>query len=294
MQEHSIAAAAHEKRDRFVHSLILNAVGVARPQNEFLPALVEAGERFAAAKNLLAGRERERGVDAARIIRRAAHEGKRENRRERSAVVQLVVRPGEQPPLGVADFNVPRIFQNRHRAKFARVTMAAADFPVFPRIVFRHFAGEHQFPDVFMGLRPARDANADCFWRDKLNGKWQRRICGVFIFRKFIWPDRVDDGEHIVERLPRRILRALIKDFSAAGGRIETGEFVREKIGVREIAEVAADVHRLVEQRQARVGGQGGNRRAQRDDSGGCFLECSHNLKYMRISPGATSNKCPQ
>ena len=80
VQEHAVAAAAHEERDRLVHPLVLNAVGVVGPQHDLLAALVEAGERFAAAENFFAGRQRERRVDAARIIRRAAHERERQDR----------------------------------------------------------------------------------------------------------------------------------------------------------------------------------------------------------------------
>ena len=72
----------------FVFTLVFNAVGVVRPQHQFLAALVEAGERFAAAEDFLAGRQRERRVEAARIIRRAAHKAKRQDGRERSVVVR--------------------------------------------------------------------------------------------------------------------------------------------------------------------------------------------------------------
>ncbi len=54
VDEHAVAAAAQEERDRLVHALGLHAVRVVRPQDDLLPALVEAGERLAGAEELLA------------------------------------------------------------------------------------------------------------------------------------------------------------------------------------------------------------------------------------------------
>ena len=125
VHEHAVAAAAHEKRNRLVHPLVLDAVGVVRPKHQPLPPLVQTGERFAAAENLLAGRKGEGGVHAAGIIRRAAHEGKRQDGREGAGVVHGVVRLGQEAALGVANLDVEGVFQNGDGAELAGVAMAA-------------------------------------------------------------------------------------------------------------------------------------------------------------------------
>ena len=73
VHEHAVTAAAQEKWNRLVFILVFNAVGVVGPERDLLSALVESGEGLAAAENFLAGRKCERGVVAARIIRRAPH-----------------------------------------------------------------------------------------------------------------------------------------------------------------------------------------------------------------------------
>ena len=64
--------------------------------------------------------------------------------------------------------------------------------------------------------------------------------------------DRFDDRQHVVKGLPGEILGALISDFARAGGRIKAGEPVRQIIKVGEIPEIAADIDRIVEQREGR------------------------------------------
>ena len=254
VQEHAIAAAAHEKRDGLVHPLVLDAVGIVRPQDDFLAAFVQAGERFAAAENLFAGRESEHRVHAARIIGRAPHKGEGQDGRERGGVVRIVVGFGEQLPPGVAEFDVPGIFPDGDRAKVAGVAVAVLDPAVFPGMVLRHFAGQHQFLIFFMVLRAARQADSQGSRRNKFNGKRECGIGGVFVFRKFVRGDRFDDGQHVVEGLPGEILGALPGDFARAGGRIEIGEFVRQIIKVGEIPEIAADINRIIEQRRDGIG----------------------------------------
>ena len=254
MNEHAVSAVAHEKRDGLVHALVLNAVGVVRPEHDFLAALVEAGEGFAAAENLFAGREREHRVQAPRIIRRAPHKRKRHDGRERAGVVGVVIRAGEQLALRVAEFEAPGIFKNGDRAGRARVAVAAVDLAVFPGMVLRHRAGQHQLLQIFMHLRAAGQADAHRSRRNKFDGERQGRVDRVLILGKFIQAGRLDDRQHVVERLAGEIFGALISDFARAGGRIEIGEFVRQIIQVGEIPEVAADIHRIVQQGQGGIG----------------------------------------
>jgi len=165
-----------------------------------------------------------------------------------------VVGFGQEAPLRIAEFDVPGIFPDGDRAKVAGVAVAALDPAVFPGMVLRHFAGQHQFLIFFMVLRAARQADSQGPRRNKFNGKWQGGIGGVFVFRKFIRGDRFDDGQHVVEGLPGEILGALPGDFSRAGGRIEIGEFVRQIIKIGEIPEIAADIHRIVKERRDGIG----------------------------------------
>ena len=51
VDEHAVAAAGEEERDRLVHELVLHAHAVARPGVDALPALVEAREGLAAAED---------------------------------------------------------------------------------------------------------------------------------------------------------------------------------------------------------------------------------------------------
>jgi hypothetical protein len=123
-----------------------------------------------------------------------------------------------------------------------------------------------------VNLRAAGHSDAHGSRRNKFEGERQRRICRVFVVRKFVGGDRLDDGQHVVERLAGEILRALVGDFSTGGGRIEPGQVVRQKIGVREIAEIAADVHRIIQQGQLRAAGENGCSGQENKRPGGQFF----------------------
>jgi hypothetical protein len=88
----------------------------------------------------------------------------------------------------------------------------------------------------------------------------------------------------IVKGVPHMIPRPLVENLPRVRGRVKIREPVGEVIKIGEVAEVAADIHRLVEQRQLWIGGECGNGRAQRDDCGGGFLECGHGLKLLNVS----------
>ena len=146
VHEHAITAAAHEKRNGLVHVLTLHSAGVVGRKHHLLAAFVQARERFAAAENLLPGRKRKYRCHAPRIIRRPAHKRKWQyGCKNRGFVVREVIGFCEQTAFGIANFNMPGIFHNRHRAAGVGITMTALDLAVFPGIVFRRFsADQHQ------------------------------------------------------------------------------------------------------------------------------------------------------
>src|ERR1044071_3371110 len=86
------------------------------------------------------------------------------------------------------------LWSNRCRLQFSAVVPAAVSSRKFFHISRNHFLALRRQASI---LQP---------------------VCGVFVFWKFIRANRLDDGEHIIECLPRKILCALINNF-AAGGR---------------------------------------------------------------------------
>ncbi len=161
VDEHAVAAAAHEERDRLVHASAFDAVGVVGPEDDFLAALIEAREGFAAAEQFLIGRERKDGGQAARVIGGAADEGEWQRGIERSGEVGSVLGLGEQAALGVAKLDVPRVLENGDRAGDARVAVAASHFLHLPGVVVRRLAHQHRRWRFGAGYDPGLNANAN-------------------------------------------------------------------------------------------------------------------------------------
>lgn len=119
-------------------------------------------------------------------------------------------------------------------------------------------------------MRPAGQLKAQRAGRDELDGKWLFWIGGILVFGKLIRPDRGDKGKVVVERVPDAILCALADNFPGMGGRLKFRNLVGEIIEILQRAEIAADVHGIVEQRRrGRNGGRGG--KAEQAGGGNAF-----------------------
>ena len=112
-----------------------------------------------------------------------------------------------------------------------------------------------------MELRPAGRANAEGFRRNKLDGERQAGAGLVLLFGEFVGGHRFEHRQHVVESLAREKLRPLVGDFAGVRGRVELGDMVRQIIGVGEIPEIPAHIHRFIEQR--------GRRLAREDETAG-------------------------
>ena len=118
---------------------------------------------------------------------------------------------------------------DRHRTRRAGVAVAAGNFFVFPRIICRNFAGEHEFRLRRMNLRPAGHPDADVRVAKQI--RWKTAAIGLaaysFSGNSFGLHGR-DGGEVIVEGVLRHNLRALVNNFSTVRRGIEIRELGRQ------------------------------------------------------------------
>lgn len=157
---------------------------------------------------------------------------------------------GEQLPLGVPDFNVPGIFENRDGAKLAAVLMTTLDFRVSPGTLHWHRPREHQFFHPSGDLRPACRSQPECPGRYEFDGKRQHRVGGILIFGKLVRRGRLERRQHVVECLPGNIIGALVTDFSGVRRGIKINQLIGQIVTVGKIPEITTHIHRLVQQRR--------------------------------------------
>ena len=120
VNEHAVAVAAHEERNRLVHILVLHAHAIACVSDDLLAALVQARERFAAAENLFVVRQLKGRGDAAAQVAGAADERERNGDGVGVRVVD-VLRARQQAACVVIELDVPGILDNHHAPVSARI-----------------------------------------------------------------------------------------------------------------------------------------------------------------------------
>jgi hypothetical protein len=77
VKEHAVTPAAHEERNGFIHAVMLDPMSVVGPQDDLLTALIETGERFPAAEDLLVVGQSEGSRELASVFGGGASETKR-------------------------------------------------------------------------------------------------------------------------------------------------------------------------------------------------------------------------
>src|SRR5215471_1546518 len=143
MNEHSVAVAAHEEWNRFVHSPRLYAHGISGKQDYLLAPLVQPGKRFAATEYLFFGRKLKARRHAAAKVNRAPHEREGHRLGKGLGCVPDIHCASQHLARAIEELEPPRVFDQPYLAISALVGNGVLVFFDLPRIVARNRPCEH-------------------------------------------------------------------------------------------------------------------------------------------------------
>src|SRR5688572_3535212 len=246
MDKHSVAVAAHEERNGFVHQLVLGAHAVACRDENALTAFVEARKRFAATEYLLVVLEFESGREAAREIVGAADKRER-NGAEVGCGLTEILRACQQAAALIVNLDTPRLFVDSHAAMRTRVNDLALVLFNSPRVVLWNRPGEHQRLSICYRNVPRGDSQTQRARTDETDRKRQGRILIVFGRRKLTGLPTHETNVDFVERKRCIAPVAVPQQRPLARCRVERSDAAPDEVHVVGPLKIQTDVYRIAE-----------------------------------------------